>query len=492
MSSDERLGRTVGRGLAWGALSTVVLRLSNMLVGIVLARLLAPQQFGVYAVALTVQGILITVTDLGLSADLVRAHEPLRREPTVALLSLMSGIVLASVMIATARPVAQALGGAQAAPVIMVLAFTIVVAGAGVVPFARMQRAFQQKQLFYTSAVDFTIGTLVTVALVLHGWGPMALAVGRVVAQPCATALQFILTRCRPRFGFDRALAGSALAYGLPLAGANLLSMALLNVDNVVVVRLTGATALGYYVLAFNVASWPMTAIGQTVRPVALAAFSRLHRDDVSPGASLSVSVRLTWPIAVVAAIVLMATSIPLVAVLYGGRWLPAAPVLAALATFGALRVVFDLFATFLMARGATHHVMWIQGIWLVALVPAMIVGAHWWGLPGAGWAHVAVGAVVVMPAYLWAGQRAGAAAVSVLRAMAPPVLGAIPAYLAAWAAMQGIESQVGSLVLGAFTGVIVYSAVMGRWLMAARRGARGLSAHADPRPPTIATEAIP
>lgn len=491
MSSDEGLGRTVGRGLAWGALSTVVLRLSSVLLGIVLARLLAPQQFGVYAVALTVQGILITVTDLGLSADLVRAREPLRREPTVATLSLASGIVLASVMIATARPVAQALGSAQATPVIIVLALTIAVAGVGVVPYARMQRAFQQKQLFYTSAVDFTIGTAVTITLVLLGWGPMALAVGRVVAQPCATALQFILTRCRPRFGFDRALAGSALAYGLPLAGANFLSMALLNVDNVVVVRLTGATALGYYVLAFNVASWPMTAIGQTVRPVALAAFSRLHRDGVSPGASVAVSIRLIWPVAVAAAFVLGATSVPLVAVLYGGRWLPAAPVLAALASFGALRVVFDLFATFLMARGATHPVMWIQGIWLVALIPAMIIGARLWGLAGAGWAHVVVGVVVVLPAYLLACQRAGSPAVGVLRAMALPVLGVIPAYLAAWAVMKGIESQVGSLVLGALTGAIVYSAVMGQWLMAARRGARGLGADADPGLPIIETEAI-
>ena len=56
----------------------------------------------------------------------------------------------------------------------------------------------------------------------------MALAIGRVVAQSVATALQFVFTRLRPHFGFDRAVAKSALAFGLPLASANLLSWALL------------------------------------------------------------------------------------------------------------------------------------------------------------------------------------------------------------------------------------------------------------------------
>ena len=67
----------------------------------------------------------------------------------------------------------------------------------------------------------------------------------------------------RPLFGFDRTVARSALRFGLPLAIANMLSWALLNVDNVVISRTSGVVALGFYVLAFNVSSWPMTAIGR-------------------------------------------------------------------------------------------------------------------------------------------------------------------------------------------------------------------------------------
>ena len=123
------------------------------------------------------------------------------------------------------------------------------------------------------------MSTGVTLVLVLAGMGPMALAIARLVAQASATAVQFILSRTRPQFGFDRSIAGPALRFGLPLAGANLLSWALLNVDNIVIARAAGEVALGFYVLAFNVSSWPMTAIGTAIRSVSLAAFSRTTAD---------------------------------------------------------------------------------------------------------------------------------------------------------------------------------------------------------------------
>lgn len=504
-AAPEGLGRQVGRGLAWGSVASLVLRFGSVLVGVVLARLLAPEDFGVFAIALAVQGVLVTVVDLGLSADLVRSRDPRRLEPTVATLSLAAGVLLATAMAASSVPLARALGSAQAAPVIAVLAGTLVVSAAGVVPYARMQRAFQQREIFLTSLVDLVVGTTVTIVLVLAGWGPMALAVSRVVAQPCATAAQFLLTRTRPRFGFDRTLARGAIAYGVPLAGANLLSVALLAVDKVVLARGAGEVALGYYVLAFNVASWPMTVIGQTVRPVALAAFSRLDaRDEAggeAPGAGpptprtadggLTFAVRLTWAGAVPVACLLGALSAPVVVLLYGERWLPAAGALTALATFGALRVLFDLMATYLIARGATRPVLWIQLVWLLALVPAVVVGARVGGSAGAGWAHVTVALAVVLPLYLHAVRRSGADLRGLLGATWLPLLAAAPTALVAGLVGAQIASPLLGLLAGGLAGTAAYVAVVGRPLLRdvrALRAARAVPASpADPANPVPA-----
>ena len=94
MTDATKLASTAVRGAAWSGVSTILLKLGGLVVGVILARILAPEQFGVYAVALTVQAILMTVADLGLSADLIRTAHPERIAPTVATLGLLSGSVL--------------------------------------------------------------------------------------------------------------------------------------------------------------------------------------------------------------------------------------------------------------------------------------------------------------------------------------------------------------------------------------------------------------
>jgi PST family polysaccharide transporter len=456
-AKDGIAGR-VRRGLVWGTVNSLVLRMGSLVVGIVLARLLAPADLGVYAIALTVQSILMTLADLGMSVDLVRSEDPARRAPTVATLGVASGVTLSLLMSAAATPIAHLMGGPEAAPVIAVLSLTLVVSGAGVVPYAYLQREFEQRKLFACGLVDFVVSTTTTIGLVKLGMGPMALAIGRVVAQTAAIALQFVLTRTRPKYGFDREIARSALGYGAPLAAANLLSWALLNIDNVVIARVAGVTALGFYVLAFNISNWPINAISQAVRGVSLAGFSRTA-DDRQEG-SLAMALALTWSVALLAGVLLAALSDPLIVLLYGHRWSAAIPVLAALGFFGALRVALDLLATYLMAKGAARPVLYVQIVWFVALIPAVIVGTQWLGIAGAAWAHLAVSALGVLPAYAIALRHVGTSPLVLLKALWPPLLAGAPTWWVAHLCASNIHQPLLALVAGGAAGCVTYAAI--------------------------------
>lgn len=481
--SASTLGVRVRRGLAWSALSTVTLRVGGFAVGIVLARVLGPSEFGVYAVALTVQAVLVTLADLGLSADLIRSHEPERLAPTVGLLSLVAGGVLTAGMVLTAPMVAAAMGSPQSAPVVAVLSTTLLLAGAGVVPYAALQRGFEQKKIFSIAMVDFVVGTAVTLALLAAGWGAMALALGRVAAQAVTLVLQYTLARIRPRFGLDRAVLRPTLAFGLPVAGANLLSWALLNVDNVVVARLLGSTALGFYVLAFNISNWPMSAIGQVVRSVSLPAFAVQERRTGSgegrrTGADLAPATALAAAAALPAGVLLAALATPVIRVVYGDVWRPSVPVLAALGLFGAMRVLFDLIASYLLARGRSRAVLMVQVVWFVALAVGVVVGARGWGIAGAGWAHLAVALVIVLPAYLWALRGAGVPWGPLARATGRPVLAsAVAGSGAGWLASVA-GGPVVALVVGCVVGGGLYAALTYRWVRASVGRLRGDGVH--------------
>ena len=88
MSGD--LGRRVRTGFVWSAISSAVMRLGSLVVGIVLARILSPEDFGVFAIALMVQTILINLAELGLAADLVRHGDLRGRGPTITTIALLA------------------------------------------------------------------------------------------------------------------------------------------------------------------------------------------------------------------------------------------------------------------------------------------------------------------------------------------------------------------------------------------------------------------
>lgn len=448
------------RGAAWSGLSSIALRLGSLVVGIILARILLPEQFGVYAVALTVQSILSTVADLGLSADLIRSEDPRRIAPTVATLGLATGVVTTVATMLSSSALAGLLGSPEAAPAIAVLSITLFLGSASVVPYAMLQRRFQQREMFAVGVADFVVSTSVTLALVATGWGVLGLAVGRVAAQLVSSALQFLLARETPRYGIDRSLVRPVLAFGLPIAGANLLSWGLLNVDNIILARVVGATALGYYVLAFNISSWPMSALGQVVRSVSLPYFSRAG----SGGAGLAELTAVAWAAALPIGAVLAALSAPLIEIVYGTRWLPAAPVLAALGLYGSLRVVFDILAGFLYARGRSRPVLWVQLVWIVVLVVGMLLATRAYGIVGAAWVHVLVAVAVILPAYGLALRGTGARLSDFLRAMRRPTVAAAPAVVAAVAARALIGEALPALLLGGAASVAVYLLVMWPW----------------------------
>jgi lipopolysaccharide exporter len=463
MSEQTPLSTRVRTGIMWSALNNLTLRVGTLVVGICLARMLDPAAFGVFAIALTFQTVLMTVSELGLAADLIRHGDIDRRGPTIATLSLISSGLLTLAVLLAAPAFADFFDTPEAAPVIRVMAMTLVLAGIGVVPLSRLARDLRQKELFQIEVVAFVLSTGLSIGLVAMGWGAMAIAVGRLVAQVAVVALEFVLTRTRPRVGWDPAIASSGLRFGLPLSLAGLLSLGLLNVDNVIVGRLGGATLLGLYAVAFNVASWPTSIVGTAIRSVAMPAFAENAATGLRDGtAALARACGLTWGIAVPMSVGLGVLAHPVITILYGSQWAHAATALVWLAPLGSIRILVDIWVAYLTACGRSVLLLTCQAAWFVALVPAMWWSVHHRGIAGAGLAHVAVVLCVTVPAFLLALRATGVRCAEMLRPLVVPTVAAVPraaAGLLTIATFDGVWIQV--LAAGAAMSV-VYAVVAG------------------------------
>jgi PST family polysaccharide transporter len=293
------------------------------------------------------------------------------------------------------------MGSPAAANVIRVLAINVVIDGLVSTPAALMQRYFRQGKKMVADQANNWVGTGTSIALALAHFGAMSLAIGRLAGAAVAAVIFIVFSPEPLRFGFDRKIAGSLFRFGMPLAGASIIVFAVQNVDQIVVGRLLGATALGYYALAFNISSWPLNIFSMPVRSVAPALFSRLQHDRPAMRRGFLVGVGLLESVTLPVCLVISGAAVPIVHFVYGTRWEPAAAALVWLGGLAAVRIMFEFVYDFFVVIARSRVVFTVQLIWLVVLVPALIAGTKVYGIAGTGMAEVAVALGVVLPWYL-------------------------------------------------------------------------------------------
>ncbi len=442
-----------GRALVWSMANTMVARFGTLAVGVALARLLGPAEFGTYAVAFVALIALLSFNELGVSLAIVRwADDPDVIAPTVTTISIATSAVLTGAAWAVAPSFAAAMGDPGATGVIRLLSLCVLVNGVVATPAALLQRRFRQDQRMIADQVNVWVGAGVSIALALLGWGAWSLAVGRLAGSLLSAVLLCHYGPLPRRLGFDRTHVRGLLGFGLPLAGASVVVFVVGFVDQVVVGRVLGPVLLGSYVLALNLASWPVTLFSQPLRSVAPALFSRLRHDPDRMRGDL---VRVLRPLAVAAlplCVVISVTAPAIVRIVYGDDWAAAAGALRWLALLAGVRILAELAYDYLVVLGCSGALLRLQLVWIAALVPAVWLGVEHGGVDGAGLALVLVGVLVGIPLYLRLLRGAGIALGGLAGALVPGVLASIVTAVLA-AVISGLGQ--GSFLATAASGLV-------------------------------------
>ncbi|MGH4009574.1 MAG: oligosaccharide flippase family protein [Pseudonocardiaceae bacterium] len=457
------LGDRFHRGLMISLLNTTISRMGMFLLGVVLARLLVPEAFGIYATALVVQNMLIMVGDIGSAAAIVRRRGPVAPLlPTAWTLSLIGGMLSCGIGVALAPQLAGAFGVSAATGVLQLMAGRLLLDGLASVPAGMLARDLLQGRRLVADVSGMAVNIGVTASLALGGAGPWSLAIGNVGGTVVTLGMLVALSRQWPRFGFERSHAGEIIRYGSAMAGSAFLLVALQGTPQLVTGAVLGVTALGYFFIASNVANWPVTVISTSLERVALATFSRVAElgADVSQAASRMIGLIGGVVLTVGGALAVLAA--PLIEVVYGRTWLPAAGALSGLALATVGRVVSELVMNVLLAAGSTLGAVIPQVCWLTVLIPSTVLGGHYWGITGVGWAQAAAAALVALPLHLWFLRRAGVSLRTLSRGCALPLALAAATVLTLLGIRQISASSILILAVG---GAITACAVLAGYL---------------------------
>ncbi|WP_158230374.1 lipopolysaccharide biosynthesis protein [Pseudofrankia asymbiotica] len=469
----DELGGKVKKGLGWSFLNNVISRAGVLIIGIALARMLAPDEFGVFAVALLAMQLLMSLNDAGMTSALIRWQGDIEEvERTGVTMIFCFSSLLYGVFFVTAPVFAAALHIPEASSVLRLLALTIIIDATAAVPTALLTRSFSQGKRTIADTSSLVVWAGLSIGLTAAGFGVWALVWGRLIGNLVTALVIFALAPRRPRPGFDPVLARRLAADGLPLTGSGFLTFCMINVDTAVTGRILGPIALGYYTMAFNLASWPVNMFSFAVRRVSLVGFAQLSAEPSRLRFVYARSLALLTAVTVPVCVLLATLGEEVIETVYGTKWVLADQALRFLALLSIVRVAIEITDDLLVALGKARIMVRIQTLWLVALIPALTIGAHLDGIRGVAIGHLVVAVGIVAPAFCLTLRALGFPLVRIAMILVRPALGGI-----AFALVTRVGPWVASpppvqLLVGAVAAIAVYAVFVApmRWLVRQRR----------------------
>lgn len=459
---DGLARRTVG-GVLWSIFSTAAGKGLSFVSLVVLARLLAPEEFGLFAFAILFLTYLDTVGDLGTGMALI--HWPGRRADAAQItfvVSLGMGAVLFLLTQLLAPTVAAFFESPSGEPILRVLGVSLLIKGLGNTHDALCRKGLRFKARVVPEVALAGLKAVVAVTLAWAGFGVWSLVWGQVIGVTAWTLVLWRIVPWRPRWRWPAETARSMFAYGRNIVAVNVLAAVIHHFDAVVVGRWLGVAALGFYQVAYRVPEMAITLLVRQIGTVLFPVFSAIHAAGRSLGAGYLRALRyvslLTLP--VVAGLVVLAE--PLVLVVFGEKWAPAVPILQALAIYTGLRSLGSHAGDVLKANGRPGLLAALGLLKAALLVPVLIWVARGGAVAvAAGMAGVTGATVLLNLAVVRHVVEIGWG--DVIEALRPGALAAATVAMATmvWSAAAAPLSDLWTLVGGIVVATVTYGVAL-------------------------------
>jgi len=413
------------RGSVWMIASRWAMRFVGLISTMILARLLLPEDFGLVAMALLVYGLLETISYAGVDLALMRKGTDSRDYyDTAWTVQILQGLFVMLCLSAMAPLIAAYFNEPRALAVILLTAPRALLeslTNIGVVAF-RKELDFAKEFRFQLALKAINFVVVVSAALLWRNY--WALVFGSLFSAVLSVALSYWMHPYRPRLSLARAREIWSFSQWLMISRIG--SYLNRRCDEFVVGGIGGSTAMGSYHVATELATLPSNELVMPIRRAMYPTLTKIadQREEF---------VRLVlWSFSAVAAMCLfVAFSLfslapEIVALVLGGKWGDAVPLIRWLAIFGGLSALVLVLEVPLWVAGKTNVSAAQSWLELAAIVPAAILAMQAWGAEGAAAARAGVAALAVPVMIALTARSGGVPALRLVGALWRPLTAAL------------------------------------------------------------------
>ena len=389
MSVEENpsgsLASTIIRGGGIGSVSTLLEKILGIVQLAIVARLLVPEDFGVFALSVALLMGLQTLTAIGTERMLVhRKSITPSFISSVYLVNILRGLLVSTLIMLLAPYYSKWMNTDELMAVLLIVAWVPLVSG-----FLSPNRVLAEREFKFFSVARFQIimavmGFIIIVYLAYDLRDVKALAWGQLSVAITGSVLSWLW------FGLPKLAMPSSLDLKELLSvGKHYILIAIgtfvtTQVDNLIVGSVLGTVALGIYVLAYQLSQWPIDLQSKVVGKLLLPAFSRLHGDVDRIWKAFDKSLRVQSMLLIPMCVGGIVLAEPLIKGVLSERYIMAIPVLQVLMLLGFFRSMSQYYSLMFLAYDRVDLASKSKLIETIAFVPFVWLGAQQWGMYGA------------------------------------------------------------------------------------------------------------
>ncbi|MCL6275551.1 lipopolysaccharide biosynthesis protein [Muricauda sp. 2012CJ35-5] len=323
------LGKKMFHGVVWSGLEKISIQLVQFVIGIILARILTPKEYGIIGILYVFIAISNVFIDSGFTKALIQKQDRTEEDKsTVFWFNLLISLVCYILLWITAPYIADFYELDVLKNLLRVLALVLIINSLFTVPTTLLNIDLDFKTLAKINFISVFGAGMVAIYLAMEGYGVWALAYQTLLKSILSLVMTWFWVRWKPRLLFSKASFGTLFSYGSNLLVSSLLGVAVNNFYALFIAKLISTKDLGYYTRGTQFSDFVYGTISSILDSVLLPGLSTIQEQRDVLIAQTRKVIKLTALITIPVFLLLALMAKPIIITLLTEKWAPAAPIM--------------------------------------------------------------------------------------------------------------------------------------------------------------------
>jgi len=375
-------------GLKWSFTDSIVNQIIHFIIGLILARLLSPSEYGIIGMAMVFISVSESIVQCGLGQALIRKPNCTEADyNTMFYTNIALGLVTFSILYFSAGAIARFYHSSELILLTKVMAVNLIINSFGMVETAILTKQIDFKKQTKISVISTTTSGIVGIGLAFLGFGYWSLVIRTLTQNLIRVILLYTLSKFKAKLIYSIDSFKELFGFGIKLLTAGLIDNVYRNIYQLVIGKYFSPAELGYYSRAEQFKNLPSQNIDSTIQRVTYPVLTNIADNDSKLKAVYKHLLKLLIFITSTTMILMIINAREIILILLGEKWAPTIPYLKIIGISGMIFPLHTLNLNLLKTKGRSDLFLKLEIIKKIIVIPVIIIGVHYgmivmlWGM---------------------------------------------------------------------------------------------------------------